>query len=44
MKLYILADRLNKSLDEVFKAIEKLNLNIKSAEQKPHTRRGYENY
>ena len=33
MKLYILADRLNKSLDEVFKAIEKLNLNIKSAEQ-----------
>ena len=33
MKLYILADRLNKSLDEVFKAIEKLNLNIKSPEQ-----------
>ena len=33
MKLYILADRLNKSLDEVFKAIDKLNLNIKSPEQ-----------
>ncbi len=33
MKLYILADRLNKSLDEVFKAIEKLNLNIISPEQ-----------
>ena len=33
MKLYILADRLNKSLDEVLKAIEKLNLNIKSPEQ-----------
>ena len=33
MKLYILADRLNKSLDEVFKAIEKLNLNMKSPEQ-----------
>ena len=29
MKLYIFADRLNKSIDEVFKAIEKLNLNIK---------------
>ena len=33
MKLYILADRLNKSLDDIFQAIEKLNLNIDSPEQ-----------
>ena len=33
MKLYILADRLNKSLDEAFKAIDKINLNIKSPKQ-----------
>ena len=34
MKLYILADRLKKSVDEVLRASKKLKLDIKSSEQK----------
>ena len=34
MKLYILADRLKKSVEEVLKAAKKLELDIKSSEQK----------
>ena len=34
MKLYILAERLKKSVDEVLRASKKLKLDIKSSEQK----------
>ena len=34
MKLYILADRLKRSVEEVLKAAKKLKLDIKSSEQK----------
>ena len=34
MKLYILADRLKRSVEEVLKAAKKLELDIKSSEQK----------
>ena len=34
MKLYILADRLKRSVDEVLKAAKKLKLDVKSSEQK----------
>jgi len=34
MKLYILADRLKRSVDEVLKAAKKLKLDVNSSEQK----------